>query len=90
MKTRKAHEHKVYPDYCIECADANKPQHTPRYQCPWCYEDVEPVPTDDRAISNIGNHVDRSRNPAMCPECFGVGGYEDFGVDEASAKAEGK
>lgn len=57
---------------------------THKYQCPWCEEYIEPIQNDGSGVSQfISNPHEKdahwlSKNPAMCPECLGVGGWEDF------------
>jgi len=48
--------------------------------CPWCNTVVTPIATDERAVfvHSKGTAKDRVRNPLMCPDCFGVGGVEDW------------
>ena len=51
--------------------------------CPWCGSDSEPVPTDlevaEFRYSDPKEPSSLRRNPAMCPDCHGVGGWEDWG-----------
>lgn len=55
--------------------------------CPWCGCNVQPVATAenlDRAefVYSTPQNDPRvvARNPLMCPDCCGVGGFEDFEV----------
>jgi hypothetical protein len=52
--------------------------------CPWCDMEVVPVRNDGTGDSVLG-YTDKAtwmaRNPAMCPECNLVAGWEDFGID---------
>lgn len=53
-------------------------------ECPWCGSKQAPVATDVEVANFV--HSDprdpkaRARNPLMCPECHGVGGFEDWGL----------
>ncbi len=53
--------------------------------CPWCGGHAEPVPTDLEVAEFVHSDPHRdpralARNPAMCPDCHGVGSYEDWGI----------
>jgi hypothetical protein len=56
----------------------------PKVCCPWCGSEAPPELTN----LNYANFVHSdpkdpkvlARNPAMCPDCFGVGGWEDWGM----------
>jgi hypothetical protein len=54
-----------------------------KHQCPWCSLEIEPIENDGEGTSVFGYREKAAwilRNPLMCPECSGVGGYEDFEV----------
>ncbi len=58
------------------------------YVCPWCAKKVKPLATAEHKHEAVFVYSDPkkdpraiARNPAMCPECFGVGGWEDFQVE---------
>jgi hypothetical protein len=44
----------------------------PTSACPWCQSVVPPGANDE------GDERHRKINPCKCPECGGVGGYEDW------------
>jgi hypothetical protein len=45
--------------------------------CPWCGSEEAPETADEEALAGVRNpHL----SPLMCPECRGVGGYDDWGV----------
>lgn len=54
--------------------------------CPWCGSHTAPVPNrqehaEDRQTSIFGRTTTwHQRNPLECPDCNGVGGYEDWGA----------
>lgn len=52
--------------------------------CPWCSSQAAPVPTDPAQANwqyhNANDPMGVKRNPAMCPECFGVGAWDDWGA----------
>lgn len=52
-------------------------------KCPWCGSTAKTLRTLDHLDEAEFVYTDRSeaaarRNPVMCSECHGVGGYEDF------------
>lgn len=53
--------------------------------CPWCASTKAPIPTAEHlgeAVFQYGHPGDSkhvARNPLMCPDCLGVGGWEDWG-----------
>lgn len=55
-------------------------------ECPWCGSSMQPVSTDEYielaefVYSDKRDPKARKRNPAMCPDCHGVGGWEDWGL----------
>lgn len=59
----------------------------PPTQCPWCPSKAAPVATDPN-VANFkhlpdtreGRERHMQKNPAMCPDCHGVGGWEDWGL----------
>jgi hypothetical protein len=49
--------------------------------CPWCEADVDPQPTNLETAEFVycAPSAEALRlNPLECPECHGVGGYEDW------------
>lgn len=66
-------------------ATAKRLGEDPKVSCPWCSGEIAPVNTDmNVAVFHYTDPKDTRaaiRNPAMCPSCHGVGGWEDFGVE---------
>lgn len=78
-------------DYAvIERADEALKQSEGSCICPWCGDHITPQFTAEHLneaefiYNNKNDHKAVRRNPLMCPECHGVGGYEDFEVVEAA------
>lgn len=72
------------PLTAAEKAEQEAAQQQPTPQCPSCESKAAPIPMNPEQVNaQHGDPRDASwqrRNPLMCPDCFGAGGSEDWGL----------